>query len=100
VHRLAGATVTAPVVVSTVPIDGQPALLDLGWRPGQTLLDVLYAPWPTPLAGAVTAAGGSVISGLEVLFWQATVQVELMTGLPAPIEEMRRALEARPGAGS
>ena len=99
VHRLTEATVTAPVVVSTVPIDGQPALLDLGWRGGQTVLDVLYAPWPTPLAAAVSAAGGEVVSGLEVLFWQATAQVELMTGHPAPIEEMRRALEARPGAG-
>ncbi|WP_029430442.1 shikimate dehydrogenase [Blastococcus sp. URHD0036] len=99
VSRLAGAVVTAPVVVSTVPIDGQPALVDLGWRAGQTVLDVLYAPWPTPLAGAVGAAGGQVISGLEVLFWQATAQVELMTGHPAPIEDMRRALESRPGAG-
>jgi shikimate dehydrogenase len=100
VHRLDRATVTAPVAVSTVPIDGQPGLLDLGWHAGQTVLDVLYAPWPTPLAGAVSAAGGRVISGLEVLFWQATTQVELMTGQPAPIEAMRRALEGRPGAGS
>jgi shikimate dehydrogenase len=30
-----------------------------------------------------------------VLFWQATVQVELMTGLPAPIAAMRAALDAR-----
>jgi shikimate dehydrogenase len=99
VHRLVGAVVTAPVVVSTVPIDGQPDLVDLGWRAGQTVLDVLYAPWPTPLADAVGSAGGQVISGLEVLFWQATAQVELMTGHPAPIDEMRRALESRPGAG-
>ncbi len=100
VHRLSGATVSAPVVVSTVPIDGQPALLDLGWRPGQTVLDVLYAPWPTPLAAAVSAAGGAVVSGIEVLFWQAIAQVELMTGHPAPIEEMRRALDGRAAAGS
>ena len=39
------------------------------------------------------AAGGTVVGGLEVLFWQATVQVELMTGQPAPIAAMR----ARPG---
>ncbi|WP_448623707.1 shikimate dehydrogenase [Geodermatophilus sp. URMC 64] len=92
---LAGAVVDAPVVVSTVPIDGQTAVLGLGWRAGQTVLDVLYAPWPTPLAHRVENAGGTVISGLEVLFWQATVQVELMTGQPAPIAEMRAALDAR-----
>ncbi|MGY1814179.1 shikimate dehydrogenase [Blastococcus sp. SYSU D00820] len=95
VHRLAAARVTAPVVVSTVPIDGQSAVLDLGWASGQTVLDVLYSPWPTPLADRVTGAGGTVLSGLEVLFWQATAQVELMTGHPAPIEEMRAALDDR-----
>jgi shikimate dehydrogenase len=36
-----------------------------------------------------------VVNGLEVLFWQATVQVELMTGRPAPIGAMRAALDAR-----
>ena len=92
---LAGARVEAPVVVSTVPVDGQPAVAALEWRAEQTVLDVLYAPWPTPLAERVSAAGGAVISGLEVLFWQATVQVELMTGRPAPIGAMRAALDAR-----
>lgn len=88
-----GDTVDAPVVVSTVPVDGQPVAAALDWRAGQTLLDVLYAGWPTALAQRVVAAGGTVISGLEVLFWQATVQVELMTGQPAPIAAMRSALE-------
>jgi shikimate dehydrogenase len=87
-------TLTAPVVVSTVPEGGQPAVADLAWWRGQTVLDVLYADWPTPLAQRVEQAGGTVISGLEVLFWQATAQVELMTGLPAPIEAMRAALDA------
>ena len=95
VTRLAGAVLDADVVVSTVPIGAHPDLLELGWRPGQTVLDVLYAPWPTPLAQRVVDGGGTVISGLEVLFWQATGQVELMTGLPAPIAEMRAALDAR-----
>jgi shikimate dehydrogenase len=93
VTPMAGAVVAADVVVSTVPIGGQPSLLDLGWRAGQTVLDVLYAPWPTPLAERVTGAGGTVISGLEVLFWQATAQVQLMTGQEPPVAEMRAALD-------
>src|SRR5205085_12495708 len=48
VTRMTGAVVDADVVVSTVPIGGQPDLLGLGWRAAQTVLDVLYAPWPTP----------------------------------------------------
>jgi shikimate dehydrogenase len=94
VTPLAAATLAAPLVVSTVPIDAQPALLALPWRSGHTVLDVLYAPWPTPVAERVADVGGTVAGGLEVLFWQATVQVELMTGLPAPIEAMRSALDA------
>ena len=98
VTRLGDTALDAPVVVSTVPIDAQPALLGLPWSGGHTVLDVLYAPWPTPLADRARAAGARVIGGLEVLFWQATVQVELMTGRPAPIEAMRRALDAAVGA--
>ena len=94
VVQLDGADLEAPLVVSTVPIDAQPALLALPWRADHTVLDVLYAPWPTPLAQRVTEASGTVIGGLEVLFWQATVQVELMTGQPAPIGAMRAALDA------
>jgi shikimate dehydrogenase len=88
------AVLDAPLVVSTVPLDAQPAVAALPWGPGHTVLDVLYAPWPTPLAQRVTAAGGTVAGGLDVLFWQATVQVELMTGQQAPIAAMRSALDA------
>ncbi|MGY1637371.1 shikimate dehydrogenase [Geodermatophilus sp. SYSU D00742] len=95
VVSLREAVVDATVVVSTVPVGGQPDVAALPWQPDQTVLDVLYDPWPTPLATAVAAAGGSVAGGLDVLFWQATVQVELMTGRPAPIEAMRAALHAR-----
>ena len=91
---LSEAALDAPLVVSTVPVDAQPDLLALPWRAGHTVLDVLYAPWPTPLAARVTGAGGSVVGGLDVLFWQATEQVELMTGQQAPIAAMRRALDA------
>jgi shikimate dehydrogenase len=94
VTRLPDAALAAPLVVSTVPIGAQPDLLHLPWRGGHTVLDVLYAPWPTPLAEQITAVGGTVAGGLDVLFWQATAQVELMTGRPAPIAAMRRALDA------
>jgi shikimate dehydrogenase len=94
VAPLEGAVLDAPLIVSTVPVGAQAAVLALPWRTDHTLLDVLYDPWPTALADRVTALGGTVAGGLDVLFWQATVQVELMTGLPAPIEAMRTALDA------
>jgi shikimate dehydrogenase len=94
VTPLPDATLDSPLVVSTVPITAQADLVHLPWRGGHTVLDVLYAPWPTPVAQRVMAVGGTVASGLEVLFWQATAQVELMTGQPAPIGAMRGALDA------
>jgi shikimate dehydrogenase len=57
------------------------------------LLDAIYDPWPTPLAAAVAAAGGRVISGLQMLLHQAFAQVEQFTGLPAPREAMIAALD-------
>ena len=53
------------------------------------LLDVVYDPWPTPLAAACR---GTVVSGAAMLLHQAAAQVELMTGQAAPLEVMRRAL--------
>ena len=53
------------------------------------LLDVVYDPWPTPLAAACR---GTVVSGAAMLLHQAAAQVELMTGRPAPIWAMRAAL--------
>ncbi len=58
------------------------------------VLDVVYAPWPTPLARAASAAGALVASGFAMLLHQAAVQVELMTGKPAPLDAMRAAGEA------
>lgn len=57
------------------------------------LLDAIYDPWPTPLAHAVQAAGGRVVGGLQMLLNQAFAQVEQFTGLPAPKEAMRAALD-------
>jgi shikimate dehydrogenase len=64
------------------------------WQPGTTVLDVVYAPWPTAFAGSAQAAGCPVVSGLTVLLYQAVAQVELMTGHPGPVEAMRTALAA------
>ena len=44
------------------------------------LLDVAYNPWPSVLASAWEANGGTVVSGLEMLLYQAVEQVLLFTG--------------------
>ena len=84
-----GPILEADVVVSTVPASAASSLEPPG-HPG-LLIDVLYDPWPTPLARAWGQAGGSVVGGLELLVRQAVEQVVLMTGLLPDIDAMRRA---------
>jgi shikimate-5-dehydrogenase len=55
------------------------------------LLDVVYHPWPTPLANAARQAGVALADGFDLLLHQAAGQVELMTGSAAPLETMRAA---------
>ena len=86
-----------PLVISTLPANALTAnalvaLLPGGLRlPDHLLLDVVYAGWPSPLARAFADAGAMVVSGFEMLVHQAAGQVHLMTGLPAPVEQMRAA---------
>lgn len=82
----------ADLVISTLPAGAADPLAAHAWRAGQALLDVVYDRWPTPLARAVDAAGGTVVGGALMLLHQAAAQVELMTGCAAPIEAMRAAL--------
>jgi len=84
-----------PVVISTVPaaVAGQCAESipsDAG-----LLFDVIYDPWPTPLASA-WASMGQVVGGLDLLVQQACGQIELMTGAHVMPALLRAALEKPP----
>lgn len=81
-------------VVSTVPAEAVRAVGGAVADRAEVVFDVLYHPWPTPLAEAALAAGRVVLGGLDLLVHQAARQVELMTGVPvAPVPAMRAAGE-------
>jgi shikimate dehydrogenase len=87
------------VLVSTIPAEAQgPELVEAAAR-AQLVFEVLYDPWPTPLAAAAAANGQIVVGGVDLLVHQAALQVLLMTGQDAPLAAMRaageRALAAR-----
>ena len=82
----------ADVVVSTVPAGVADACADAIARAG-LVLDAVYHPWPTPVARAVAAACGRLVTGLDMLLHQAFGQVEQFTGRPAPRAQMAAALE-------
>ncbi len=97
---LAGAQWDADVVVSTIPAAAQTPELVARCAAVPVVFEALYDPWPTPLAAS--AAGRTLVSGLDLLVHQAAIQLELFTGMPAPLALMRdageRALAAR-GSG-
>jgi shikimate dehydrogenase len=100
VRGLAGAVgSTVDVVVSTVPAVAQTPELVVACADVPVVFDVLYDPWPTPLAASATDTARTLVGGLDLLVHQAALQVELFTGLPAPLATMRdageRALAAR-----
>jgi shikimate dehydrogenase len=85
----------ADVVVSTVPADAQSAAVLAAVSDAPVVFDVLYDPWPTPLAAAAQAEGRLIVSGLDLLLWQAVDQVRAMTGrFDVPVAAMRAAGEA------
>ncbi|ORM24049.1 shikimate dehydrogenase [Williamsia sp. 1135] len=79
------------VLVNTVPAAAAASLVP-ALSSAPRLFDVIYDPWPTPLAAAVESAGGMVVGGLVMLLNQAFGQVEQFTGMPAPRVAMAAAL--------
>lgn len=76
-----GTTDAAPVV--------DPALL----HTGQVVVDLVYDPETTPLLAAAAARGATTLGGLGMLVHQAAAQLELWTGLDAPVDKMWAAVQ-------
>lgn len=87
---------TVALAASTVPAGAANHLADtLAAVPA--VFDVIYHPWPTPLAAA-GRIGRTTVTGLDMLLHQALRQFELVTGVLAPADAMRVALRAAVGS--
>ena len=86
----------AAVLISTVPPEATKAEADQ-LAHAHCVLDVIYHPWPTPLAEAVSRHNGHLATGLDMLLHQAFPQFEQITGRPAPRARMREALSRATG---
>lgn len=93
---LVGVTVlTGDILVSTVPASAQTPEVVAAVADVPVVFDVVYEPWPTPLAAAAQRSGRTAHSGLDLLVAQAVGQVGAMTGRSdVPVDAMRRAAEA------
>jgi shikimate dehydrogenase len=82
----------ADILVSTVPAGAQSQQVISATAGVPVVFDVLYDPWPTPLLAAARADGRTVVTGLDLLLWQAVDQVRAMTGrFDVPVDTMREA---------
>jgi shikimate dehydrogenase len=88
------ATASADVLVSTVPAEAQTDRVVGLAAEVPVVFEVLYHPWPTPLAAFAHQQGRTLVTGLDLLVHQAALQLELMTGVAqAPLAAMRAAGE-------
>ncbi len=85
--------VVGEVLVSTIPAAAQTPDLVERCAGVPVVFEVVYHPWPTPLAASVTP-DQFLVTGLDLLVHQATLQFELFTGTPAAdvLAPMRAAL--------
>jgi len=76
---------------------GDPLPLDekqFSLRQARSVYDMIYNPPETALLQAAKAAGCRAANGLGMLLHQGAKAFEIWTGKPAPLDVMRRALEA------
>lgn len=86
------------LIVNTTPSgmypneEESPVLTDENFSAGQIIMDLVYNPPDTKLTKMAKGRGATVVGGWEMLLQQAAKSFELWTGMPMPIEEVRRVL--------
>ena len=88
----------ADLLVNATPVglheEPAPLLIDVKILPTSAfVIDMIFNPLRTPLLRAAEARGCTALNGLSMLLYQGARAFELWTGLVAPIEAMRQALE-------
>jgi shikimate dehydrogenase len=87
--------VVGEVLVSTIPAAAQTADVVSRCATVPVVFEVVYHPWPTPLARSVLDSldsGRVLVTGLDLLVHQAALQFEQFTGFHAPLPAMRAAV--------
>ena len=80
------------LIVQTTPAGAIDGLIEKELEVSGKLLECLYNPWPTKLAGLYLGAGLDVISGGELLVEQAIFQIELFAQVKVDFDAIRPVL--------
>ncbi len=84
-----GEGAAADLLVSTIPGRAQTADVLAAAATVPRVFDVVYDPWPTPLARAADESRRPLVSGLDLLAHQAVLQLQVMAGRSVPVERLR-----------
>lgn len=94
----------ADLIVNATPVGMHPhsnkTPLAEGFRPGQTVYDIVYNPRPTRFLTLAANAGATPIDGLEMLARQAAIALTLFCGARVAWEKFLKAAERGLRAGS
>jgi len=87
------------ILVNTTPVGMAPRVDDTPvaaekLHPGLVVMDIVYNPLKTRLLREAACAGCTTVDGLSMFVHQGAQQFELWTGLKAPVDIMRMAVEA------
>lgn len=79
----------ADLLVSTIPGRAQTREVLAACATVPRVFDVVYDPWPTPLARATEESGRPLVSGLDLLAHQAVLQLQVMVGRSVTADLLR-----------
>ena len=83
---------SADIYVNTIPNSDK--LFPGGFQaPGRIVFDIVYSNKTSAIIADAKKAGCKVVTGHDMLLHQGTAQFALFTGVPAPEQAMRQALE-------
>lgn len=71
--------------ITELPVDPE------AFRPGQTVVDMVYGEKPSTLLTAAAANGAATVDGLEILVRQGALSLETWTGMKPSLDVMRKA---------
>lgn len=74
--------IVSDLIISTLPVDAANFVAENYLFPNfgnKVFLDVIYEPWPTSLAAVLQNSGSFMVSGAEILLYQALEQVKIFT---------------------
>jgi shikimate dehydrogenase len=85
----------ADMIVNTLPLGmyNEKSVIDVQYIPSDSIVyDVVYRPVLTDLLKNAKQAGATLVYGYEMLLEQGGESFQIWTGIPAPLEVMRKSL--------